>query len=133
MDEYRKAGVCLNGHPTTGDVEHSGEHTSQYCSECGEKTIRVCSSCKKSIRGSCYMDPEGYGFEPIQVRPYTKAPAYCHACGNAYPWTQTALDSAKELVEELDQLAACRTFDVSPLFSELLSRVVFRRLNQAAA
>ena len=31
-------------------------------------------------------------------------PAYCHSCGNAYPWTQTALKSAKELVEELDQL-----------------------------
>ena len=104
MDEYRKAEVCLNGHPTTGDVEHSGEHTSQYCSDCGAKTIRVCSSCQKSIRGSWYMDTENYGFELIQIGPYTKAPAYCHACGNAYPWTQTALDSAKELVEELDQL-----------------------------
>ena len=33
-----------------------------------------------------------------------QAPAYCHLCGNAYPWTETALHSAKELVEELDQL-----------------------------
>ena len=31
-------------------------------------------------------------------------PVYCHSCGNAYPWTHTAPNSAKELVEELDQL-----------------------------
>ena len=35
---------------------------------------------------------------------YKEAPAYWHSCGNAYPWTQTALDSAKELVGELDKL-----------------------------
>ena len=95
MGGHRKAEICLNGHATTIDFEYSRELASPHCSECGAETIRECSSCKSSIRGL-------YSSRRV-VYPY-QVPAYCHSCGSAYPWTQTALDSAKELVEELDQL-----------------------------
>ena len=77
------------------DLQYS-ELTSPHCSKCGAETIRECPSCKSSIRGDYHIEGVfGGSNDPT---------AYCHSCGNAYPWTQTALDSAKELVEELDQL-----------------------------
>ena len=54
MDEYQKAEICLNGHPTTGDLEHLEGQASPHCSRCGAETIRECSSCKEFIRGCCY-------------------------------------------------------------------------------
>ena len=95
MGEYRKAEVCLNGHATTMDLQYS-ELTSPYGSQCGAKTIRECPSCNSSIRGNYHVEDVISMDDPV--------PAYCHSCGNAYPWTHTALNSAKELVEELDQL-----------------------------
>ena len=98
MGKYRNAEICLNGHPTTSDFEHSGERASPYCSKCGAQTIRKCPACKLFIRGRYHIEGGFLGGGKYQ------APAYCHLCGNAYPWTETALHSAKELVEELDQL-----------------------------
>ena len=42
MDEYRKAEICLNGHPTIDDFEYSGDFASPHCSDCGAETIRKC-------------------------------------------------------------------------------------------
>ena len=92
---YRKAEICLKRHITTEDLEHSGELASPYCPKCGAETIRECPSCEESIRG--YYISQG-AYSPYEI------PAYCHSCGKAYPWTQTALNSARELVEELDEL-----------------------------
>ena len=78
------------------DLQYS-ELTSPHCSKCGAETIRECPSCRSSIRGNYYVE----GVIDVSDDPI---PAYCHSCGSAYPWTRTALDSAKELVEELDQL-----------------------------
>ena len=98
MGEYRKAEICLNGHPTTSNFEHSGERASPYCSKCGAETIRKCPTCKSFIRGHYHIEGFFGGGGNYQ------APAYCPSCGDAYPWTQTALNSARELVEELDEL-----------------------------
>ena len=98
MGEYRKAEICLNGHPTTGDFEYSGEFASPHCSKCGAETIRKCPTCKSFIRGR--YKTEGIAF----IGGNYQAPAYCPSCGDAYLWTQTALNSARELVEELDEL-----------------------------
>ena len=95
MGEYRTAEVCLNGHSTTMDLQYS-ELSSPHCSQCGAETIRECLSCKSSIRGNYHVECVISMDDPI--------PAYCHSCGNAYPWTQTSLNSAKELIDELDQL-----------------------------
>ena len=95
MGEYRKAEVYLNGHSTTMNLQYS-DLTNPYCFQCGAKTIRECPSCNSSIRGNYRVEGVISMDDPV--------PAYCHSCGNAYPWTHTALNSAKELVEELDQL-----------------------------
>ncbi len=37
-------------------------------------------------------------------KPY-RPPAYCYACGTAFPWTAAKLRAAKELADELDDLS----------------------------
>ena len=72
MGEYRKAEICLNGHPTTSDFEHSVERASPYCSKCGAQTIRKCPACKLFIRGRYHIEGGFFGGGKYQ------APAYCH-------------------------------------------------------
>ncbi len=38
--------------------------------------------------------------------PRYKPPSYCHDCGTAYPWTESMLEAAKELADELDGISA---------------------------
>jgi hypothetical protein len=68
----------------------SGEHESRLpkcCPICGAKNISACQECKA----------------PIEY--YREANAYCGACGTAFPWTEAALRSAKELTDELEELS----------------------------
>jgi hypothetical protein len=64
----------------------------KFCSRCGEETITHCPSCESSIRGD--YDVEGV----ISISEYTP-PAYCHNCGNAFPWTTRKVEDAVELVK----------------------------------
>ena len=97
MSHYKTAQVCLNGHTTTSSVETSPEMTSKYCKECGAENITKCPECDEKIRG--FYSVEGV----ISIREY-HPPSFCHGCGSMFPWTQIALDAAKELAEELDGL-----------------------------
>jgi hypothetical protein len=58
-----------------------------YCTECGAESLPACESCE-AILG----DP-------------TNRPSYCGSCGKPFPWTQTALEAAKEYTDELDELS----------------------------
>ena len=91
MGGYRKAEICLNGHTATSDFEYSRGFVSPHCSECGAETIRECPPGKSSIRGHYHVGGVfGWSDDPV--------PAYCHSCGDTYPWTQPALGSARGLV-----------------------------------
>ena len=58
----------------------------KFCNECGEQTLNACARCHAAIRTG-------------------KKPAYCGNCGQAFPWTETALNAAKEYTDELEQLS----------------------------
>ena len=34
-----------------------------------------------------------------------KAPAYCSNCGSPFPWTQSGIEAAQELADELEELS----------------------------
>ena len=90
---YETAQICLNGHVTTSGIETSPESAAPYCPQCGSKTITQCQHCQARIRGY-YMVPG-----VIAVFEYHK-PSFCHNCGNPFPWTEQALEAAKELALE---------------------------------
>lgn len=92
MDTVHKMVICLNGHMIT-DNEDIDAITTGFCPTCGEKLISKCPICKNYIPGETTSDDfvfVGFPSEPV--------PNYCAHCGNAYPWTKRAIDSAKELI-----------------------------------
>jgi len=94
-DGYDISQICLNGHVINDSTREFPEHNKDFCDKCGEKTITTCQKCKSDIQG-CYH-VKGV------VRSYkTPASHYCKNCGNPFPWTEAKINSALELVKELE-------------------------------
>lgn len=92
---YKVGQACLRGHAVTGDA--SSSFSAPHCGKCGERTISQCERCEQMLRGA-YTNAGGVtraGWTPT---------AYCHACGGAYPWTQSKLDAVSELAEAIEEL-----------------------------
>lgn len=98
MGYYSTAQVCLAGHHSTSDITNT-KRMENFCSQCGQKTITQCPSCNADIRG--YYHTPGC----FSLRKYV-APAFCYNCGKPFPWTQSRLDFAKELIAEMDELTS---------------------------
>jgi hypothetical protein len=93
MGTYRVAQICPNGHVATTAADQNPELREAFCSQCGDATIMQCPKCNASIRGDYHVEGIfGFGgdYQP---------PAFCHNCGNAFPWTERKIASAVELVE----------------------------------
>ncbi|HEM62151.1 MAG TPA: DUF2321 domain-containing protein [Chloroflexi bacterium] len=95
---YDTAQVCLNGHAVNDMVRAAPELSADFCDKCGAPTITTCPHCKAPIRGDYHVP----GVFSIGT-PYSP-PAFCHACGLPYPWTEATLESARELTDELHGL-----------------------------
>jgi hypothetical protein len=95
---YDTAQICLNGHLINSMAVSNPQHNRNFCNECGQKTITDCPSCKTSIPGQYHDTGSGFAFSPFQI------PKSCHNCGKPYPWTEFALEAAKEYADELEKL-----------------------------
>jgi hypothetical protein len=96
--------VCLNGHLITDQYMTNAALRADFCPQCGKKTVTRCSSCDAPIRGR-------YRFFDLRGRPNKRAypspvAPFCHACGNAFPWTEAALKAGRDYVDELNELTA---------------------------
>ncbi len=91
---YDAAQICLNGHVLNDRARDYPQHNSNFCQKCGTATTTQCPNCKKEIRGDYEVDGVAF-FGNSNYR----APAFCHNCGNAYPWTDSKIEAAKELIE----------------------------------
>jgi hypothetical protein len=89
---YYEAQICIRGHVQSyaGTPYTPGDH----CSKCGSACIDECSTCQEPIRGLA-VNTKWTGFDP---------PSYCHGCGQAYPWMQERLQTARELLYHDDKL-----------------------------
>ena len=114
MDNYETAQICLNGHMIARGIETGPEFTSKFCSDCGEKTITSCPACEHGIRGR-------YSARGILSLRDTPVRAYCHNCGQPYPWTQTRLETAREMADELDGLSADERENLKATLPDLIS------------
>jgi hypothetical protein len=93
---YDMAQVCLNGHVINSTAEDNPEFNESFCSQCGAKTISFCPGCNAKIRGHLRGVISGGDID---------TPAFCYNCGRPYPWVEASLSAAKELADELDDLA----------------------------
>jgi len=96
---YDTALVCLNGHEINRCSVPSPAFNSEHCVKCGAKGIQQCPACSQPIRGYLHMP------HVVDLCGY-EVPAYCHACGRPYPWTQARLTAARELADEIDGLTS---------------------------
>lgn len=110
---YDTAQVCLNGHSVNSMTISAPELSAKFCDRCGQPTITQCASCSQDIRGHYHVPGVYSGF------PY-HAPKHCHACGAAYPWTERALQAARDLAIEL----AVFDEEEMKLFNESLDEIV---------
>ncbi len=98
MRDYSHALICTNGHIITGSQEDDCVKANA-CTLCSARIISVCSNCDALIRGSYYEDKHFY------LSRLNKAPAYCHNCGEPYPWTKSRLEAVQNIVDMLDELS----------------------------
>ena len=84
--------VCLNGHMINSASVESPQFNQKHCSDCGAATITSCEKCSKGIRGM-YHSPR------IMSLSEEKPPAFCHECGQAYQWTEEAMNSIREIAD----------------------------------
>jgi len=100
MNDYFYASICLNGHCSDSCLTVPVAQE-RYCEYCGKEIITQCPNCKTAIRGRF-----DYGAENVWDCTDYNPPLYCYCCGKAFPWTQTALDTVKALLEEDDNLSS---------------------------
>jgi hypothetical protein len=91
---YDIAQICMNGHVINSSSKGC-HHNEEFCSSCGEKIITECPSCRVSIRGDYHSK--------LTVR-LADAPAFCHNCGKAYPWTENKIQTAIQIFAEFGGL-----------------------------
>lgn len=87
MEKYYNAIICKNGHV----ISAIGDNTDKFCKICGSETITACTQCQTPIRGKICNDMLLIGIN-------YELPAYCYKCGAPFPWTVSALDAAKEII-----------------------------------
>lgn len=132
---YRTALVCECGHLITGDCSSAPD--ALYCSQCGKPCISACPSCHAPIRGDYYERCPNCGLhcgsaldnlDYAQLAQYSErlvesctVPAYCHNCGEPYPWTETLLCRANEIVDFMDELSDEEKSALKECFPFLLS------------
>jgi len=104
--------VCLSGHMVNHSMKDSPQWNTKFCQKCGEGTISQCPSCRADILGDYHF--------PNVVGPGPETPlSFCHNCGMAYPWTETKIAAAKELISLADTLSLKEKEDLGNAVSDL--------------
>ncbi len=99
MGYYNQSQICLNGHIITRNINRNPELGEKYCRICGAETICECLKCKTPIRGEYEVE----GVVCLSTHKHS-APAYCHNCGEPYPWTEDALETTRMILDEEESL-----------------------------
>jgi len=90
MEMFDIAQVCENGHLVNNSTISLPKNNSAKCGVCDGKTIVACPNCQESIPGSL-LSSTSFDIENFDV------PAYCHHCGELYPWTNTKVNGVVAL------------------------------------
>jgi hypothetical protein len=98
MGWYDVAQICLNGHIINIMAKSHPEDNQKFCQKCGAKTITTCPHCGAPIRG--YYHPE-----EIILSSLLEVPKFCYNCGKPYPWTESKLKLAYELIDKNKKLS----------------------------
>lgn len=90
---FCNAQICIKGHVHSSDG--SPFKRQDHCTKCGAVCIDVCQRCNVPIRGRPAYSAADYD-----------RPSFCHGCGNPYPWMDDKLNTARDLLQNDDQLTS---------------------------
>lgn len=113
---YTTALICLNGHIATTSLETVPEVYSPFCRTCGKETMSNCAHCGAAIRGDFVSI---YNHHPI--RPKYRIPNNCHNCGEQFPWVGLKTQSAKKIIESMQELTPQEKVEFKELLSNLFT------------
>lgn len=108
---YDVAQICLNGHLVNKSARSYPQFSKDFCEKCGAKTIMNCPKCGKEIQGYYHSRTIGTKYS---------IPVHCHNCGNPFPWTESKIKAAQELISEIDNLQD----DEKGIFSKSLDDII---------
>lgn len=94
-DEFEPAQVCENGHMVNSSTRTRRALNKRFCSKCGDPTLTECPACGTDIQGTHHYKTNKGHIPYDRSRPLS----YCHGCGAAYPWTERALEAAREAAQ----------------------------------
>ena len=113
MAQYDTAQICISGHMVNSSWVHRPHDNAAFCPKCGSATITACPHCNGAIRGRLYYDDDP-GSLNVPV------PAFCQACGKAFPWTASAIETARLLADETDSLSPAEREELKSTFGDLV-------------
>lgn len=136
---FATAQICNNGHIVNIDTDNHPECNRNFCPECGMKTIIACPSCNAPIKG-LHFKTETYQTTrpgvyvlgqsrvkttsqnvPVNPDDIFNVPAYCHNCGQPYPWTESLLQEADTIIDSFDELTEEQRKLLKDKFPDLLT------------
>ena len=111
---FKTAQVCVNGHLRNTDTDTHAAKNEAFCSICGAKVISSCPRCNSPLRGTYYIskplyspslsNPKIKGYRDLKISNTVDVSAYCYECGSPYPWTESRLKTAENIINMLDEL-----------------------------
>jgi len=93
------AQFCLNGHLVNSASTIHPQLNQNFCHKCGAKTITTCQRCNNPIKG----DDRNVA-KHVPGNNTLEIPLFCMDCGAPFPWTESKLGAARELVYEVGGL-----------------------------
>jgi hypothetical protein len=96
---YDVAQICSNGHVVNVRAISFPQHNSNFCPKCGATTMMECMGCGTQIRGM--YDVPGV----VSLSSSYRMPGLCYGCGKAYPWTESRIQAARDLIELEDKFS----------------------------
>jgi hypothetical protein len=114
VSNYDTALICMSGHVVNWNSRFDPDWNTPFCRKCGSPTITKCQECQTDIRG------QYRGANAARVAGIITPPAFCHNCGSAYPWTQSAITAATELAHGLEGFTQIEKEDLSKAIDDLV-------------
>lgn len=120
--------ICRNGHWINTRGRDYPSRNANFCQQCGADVIHECPSCGRPIRGQLVVPN-------VVIMTKVDLPKFCWHCGAPYPWTESRLAAARELIdmanemEDSDRVALKRAV-ADVLVDEPRTQVAAQRLRQ---
>tara|TARA_B100001996_G_C18587125_1_gene564614 strand:+ start:265 stop:786 length:522 start_codon:yes stop_codon:yes gene_type:complete len=110
MNSYRFTQVCINGHIVTDRAANNDKLIQQYCETCGNEVTTSCQHCKTKIRGreEFFRHTVSIGSSHQGVKELSlcyEKPSYCHSCGKAFPWVESAIKQIMDIAKNQEELS----------------------------